>query len=112
MSNKPIYLRRKKGVSLLYLILFICIIFAGWYFAKNDTSWQEILLDSSLKNKDFQAKVEEKKAAYEAEQKAKESNLITIEELDKVELKVAKILTGHPHHSKGCLRRMLSCIKA
>lgn len=59
MSNKPIYLRRKKGVSLLYLILFVCIIFAGWYFAKNDTSWQETLLDSSLKNKDFQAKVEE-----------------------------------------------------
>ena len=34
-----------------------------------------------------------KKAEYEAEQKAKETNLITIEELDKVELKVAKILT-------------------
>jgi len=51
-------------------------------------------IDEKAKLEELQAKVEAKKAAYEAEQKAKESNLITMEELDKVELKVAKILTA------------------
>ena len=51
-------------------------------------------IDEKAKLEELQAKVEAKKAAYEAEQKAKETNLITMEELDKVELKVAKILTA------------------
>ena len=50
-------------------------------------------IDEKAKLEELLARVEAKKAEYEAEQKAKETNLITIEELDKVELKVAKILT-------------------
>ena len=51
-------------------------------------------IDEKAKLEELQAKVEVKKAAYEAEQKAKVTNLITMEELDKIELKVAKILTA------------------
>lgn len=51
-------------------------------------------IDEKLKLEELKAKVEAKKVAYQAEQKAKENNYITIDELDKVELKVAKILTA------------------
>lgn len=51
-------------------------------------------IDEKAKLEELAAKVEAKKAAYEAEMKAKESNLITMDELDKVELKVASILTA------------------
>ena len=51
-------------------------------------------IDEKAKLEELQAKVEARKAAYEAEMKAKEANLITIDELDKVELKVAQILTA------------------
>lgn len=51
-------------------------------------------IDEKAKLEELAAKVEAKKAAYEAEMRAKESNLITMDELDKVELKVAKILTA------------------
>ncbi len=51
-------------------------------------------IEEKAKLEELQAKVEAKKVAYEAEKKDKETNLITMEELDKVELKVAKILTA------------------
>ena len=49
-------------------------------------------IDEKAKLEELIAKMEAKKV--EAEAKEKESNLITIEELDKVELKVAQILTA------------------
>lgn len=51
-------------------------------------------IDEKVKLEELHTKIEEKKAAYEAEQKASETNVITMEELDKVELKVAKILAA------------------
>ena len=51
-------------------------------------------IDEKAKLDELQAKVEAQKAEYNAQIKVKETNLITIEDLDKVELKVAKILTA------------------
>ena len=53
-------------------------------------------IDEKAKLEELQAKMEAKKheAQTEAEKEVEETNLITIEELSKVELKVAKILTA------------------